>query len=710
MSAASAVEVGATEHTTSRRRLPVRRPSRWVVLAAVVYLGSALYLTWPMPIHIRSQLYGQGGDAFGTIGLQQLADHAGLVPFLPGTIPSIGAPEGRLWDYPLSIATLVVTAPRWILSLTFGVVVAWNLWVLVGYLLSALSIFLLVRRLTRSPPAALIAGWAFAFFPFADIRGGAHVDFMHTWPLVILLWRLLELRASSTRRNGLLVAAALGLCVLFNPYFWLFAAVVVGGVLIVDAVAAVRAREVLVRAKSWAWALGPPLLLLALLEAINLTYSGTAGVPSNGLSDALLYSARPLDYLIPIPGSGLLPSGDFASEYARGVAVGERGLYVGWSVIALALAGLVVTLRGRGLTRSGRGEVLIVGLIGLLALVFSAVPVFTIAGHTIHLPSYYVVQLSGAWRVFARFVILVMLALCVLMGTAIAHFTRGRRAWIAAPVLIAVSCLVVKDLWWKATPSTIAPPTNPIWQLVGRQHDGTIAAEYPLVVDVYSDYRYLLSEGVIHHRLLNGYMSHSTEEQRAMWLEPLTDPQTAPQLARLDVRWVMINETDNPPSAALLPGAPGRGFRFVSRAAGWSLWRVTARPAGAEAYPNANFSYPFGTPGALASWLTANAGTIRIEASGCAHGCDGMLRFLTSSFSIPHEATFSLDGRVLARVAVTTKNQPVSLPVHLTGPVTNVDVSVTPPGVSPQSVNGSPDPRDLSIDILEPTFTRRAGP
>ncbi len=168
------------------------------------------------------------------------------------------------------------TGQRWILSMALGVVAAWNLWVLAGYLLSGLSMFLLVRRLTRSPPAALIAGWAFAFFPFADIRGGAHVDFIQAWSLVILVWRMLELRISSTRRNGLLVAAALSLCILLNPYFWLFAGAAVGTLLVVDLVGAARTKQLLTHARSWAWALSPPILLMMFLEAVNLTYSAGA--------------------------------------------------------------------------------------------------------------------------------------------------------------------------------------------------------------------------------------------------------------------------------------------------------------------------------------------------------------------------------------------------------------------------------------------------
>ncbi len=233
-----------------------------------------------------------------------------------------------------------------------------------------------------------------------------------------------------------------------------------------------------------------------------------------------------------------------------------------------------------------------------------------------------------------------------------------------------------------------------------------LAAEYPLVIDIYSDYRYMLSVNVIHHRLINGYLDGSPEEQRAMWLEPLNDPTTAGELARLGVRWVMINESDNPPVNSIPPGKPGRGFRFVAREAGWSLWQVIARAATSQAYPTTGFSYPFGTAGALGSWLTASSGKIRVEASGCARGCDGTLRFTATSFAIPHLATFSVGGHVLARVAVSAK-RPLDQPSGASDrPLGDISVRVTPPGVAPHDVNGSADTRTLSIAVLEPSFVR----
>lgn len=64
MTAAGTVEPRTIEGPQRHRRR-LRWPEHVGGTRAVIYPGSALYLTWPMPLHIRSQMHRQGGDAFG---------------------------------------------------------------------------------------------------------------------------------------------------------------------------------------------------------------------------------------------------------------------------------------------------------------------------------------------------------------------------------------------------------------------------------------------------------------------------------------------------------------------------------------------------------------------------------------------------------------------------------------------------------------------
>ena len=121
--------------------------------------------------------------------------------------------------------------------------------------------------------------------------------------------------------------------------------------------------------------------------------------------------------------------------------------------------------------------------------------------------------------------------------------------------------------------------------------------------------------------------------------------------------------------------------------------------------PTDGFSEPWGPPSGLQWWLTANGGAIEIGRSGCAQGCSGTLSFAAAGFAVPHAVTFSLGGSVVARLRVSTRTRRFRIPLHLTGRFTQLGVSASGQGVTPASVNGSPDQRTLFVAIGAPRFT-----
>jgi hypothetical protein len=682
-----------------------------MLLAASIYLGCAIYLTWPMPEHISTLLYGQGGDAFGAVGDMQQLLKSHLDPFVAGNLHGIGAPEGRPWDYPLTIATAAAFVPRWIASLLFGAVPAWNLYVLIGYLFTGSAMFLFVRRLTGSVAAGLIAGWAYAFFPFADLNGQAHVDYIQNWVLVLLAWRGLELRVAPTRRNAWLLGAAIVLALEWQPYFWLYAFAITATLFVVDFAFSWRERTLRLHISSWALAVALPALVLIALALINRTYHVGAGtVPNEGLGDFYTYGARPLDYLIPIPGSGLVSSSDFASMYAHGYATGERALYVGWSVLAMAIIGLGVVLRARWVDRRVRVAALTIAAMGLVAFVFSGIPTWRPFGlFTIYMPTWFISHITTAWRVFARYVEVVELAMTVLAGFAVAAIAKSRHRWLGAVLLIVISVVMVKDLWWKPVPATIGLPTNPVYQALGKYHDQKLAAEYPIMYDIYPDYNYMLGEDIHHHRLLNGAAEGTTEETRDLWMGALNNNATAGELARLGVGWVMINGVNPASDSGTVPppGKPGKGYRLVLNAGGWQLWRVIAQPAFGQAYPFLGFQRPGeqGTAGFMAAWMGNPKGTMEVESTHCAKSCNAIVRFQIASYGQQRKVVFRYRGRVVDRVeAPVGRVANVAIKLHLYGAKQSLSLSETPAPQLGYSSTGQVIGGPFGIEICNPVL------
>ena len=119
----------------------------------------------------------------------------------------------------------VIAAPlEWVAG---DAVVSYNLTLLLGYLLSGLAMFALVRRLTGSAAAAFVAGAAFAFAPYRAAQvSHIQVGIVFWAPLALLgLHAYLETR----RRRWL---ALFGVCWMLqgaaNGYFLVFFSVVVG--------------------------------------------------------------------------------------------------------------------------------------------------------------------------------------------------------------------------------------------------------------------------------------------------------------------------------------------------------------------------------------------------------------------------------------------------------------------------------------------------
>ena len=73
-------------------------------------------------------------------------------------------------------------------------------------MLNGLFMQILATRLTGSRLAGIVAGFGFAFVPFVVINAATHAQFAHAWPLLLIIWRTLEVAERPTRRNAILAA------------------------------------------------------------------------------------------------------------------------------------------------------------------------------------------------------------------------------------------------------------------------------------------------------------------------------------------------------------------------------------------------------------------------------------------------------------------------------------------------------------------------
>jgi hypothetical protein len=677
-----------------------RRAQLEVALAVLIYLGFACYLTWPLITDLTHSIYGAPGDPYGTMAFYSVIVHGHYDPFLPGTISQFAAPGGLTIPWPRDLASAPGTLALYTLTALFGAIPAYGIYTLIGYTLTGLAAFLFARLLTSNTWAALISGWVFAFYPFAAINGQGHIDFVQGWLFVLALWRCVELMWLPTRRNGIFAGLAVILCMWWSPYFILF-----GGLMYV--VVTVVALILAWRSGSLRSTLVPQLIagvivivfMTGLLALTTISTAGGIGVRTHNARELNVYAARPLEYLLPDIQNPLFGSdtrGYLHTLPLHGTGI-ETTLYVGVTVILLAIVALIATVRRKLSPRIG-SVVLALFSIAVVAAITSLQPEVSIFGTKIPFPSHFITQVTTTWRVYSRFVIVVMLALAPLVAVGLTTITAGRSRRVSIAVMSLATILIPLDLWAPQGGHIDKIPTPGIYKTLARQPAGLVA-EYPLAAASFNTYSDIFYQGTYDKPMINGYQEDSYQERMALSLAVLSNPSTAGRLAALGVRYVILDAS--PASWGWpLAGKPGEGFRLIAHEPYASLYLVTAHPqVPALAAAGEGFGETELTPAGAVSWLEKPSGTINLV--GTCNSCNGVLSISVAPYGAPRQVSV-LDnrGHVLAKGTVTS-TATVKIPLHFSKHTT-LTVTATPGPQPVSEVQGAPR---VSIEVGDLEFS-----
>ena len=620
--------------TPSTRRISVIQ----TVVAGAIFLGFAIFLSWPTATDLEGTFYGGNGDPVGAIAVYRELSEGHHNPFAPGRLSDFNAPSGLEIPWSRNIASFPAVLLMYLLAITFNSVAALGIYTLAGYVFSGVTMFVLARRVTGNVWSALLAGWAFAFFPFAVLNGAGHVDFVWGGVLVLGVWRMLELHSTPTLRNGVLAGAAVAFGMWWSPYFILLGGVTYGALLVRILALSARRGRLREQIRPQLLAGGIVVTFLAALLVLSTSADTGQGLRTHSVDALNVYSARLHEYVIPdvfSPVFGELTT-DYLMEHLHGSNLTESTLYVGISVILLALLGFVAAMRREDLRRL-RAPALLLALAALVALVTSAPPKGEILGVTIPFPSNFIMKITTTWRVYSRFVIVVMLGLAVLAAIGLHVLTRGRPIRAQALIFAVIAAVVVTDLWARQP----FPRASKITETTIYRHLKPLApgilAEYPLLPSGYGLYDDLFNQQWHGHPILNGYEEGTVEETRALQLTKLSDPRTATGLQALGVRYVLMRKLVSnygfPP-----PGKPTSQYRLIAEDNTAALYRVLpgTRPAGL-AVLDEGFGKPENDADGEFAWLGSRTGDILVSAQ--CRRCTGTLSMKLSSFARPRIVT-----------------------------------------------------------------------
>jgi hypothetical protein len=403
-------------------------------------------------------------------------------------------PEPRTLAYSDAMLLPALVAAPW-LWLGADVVVVHNLLLLAASAFSGVTMFWLVRSLTRTTEAAVVAGAVFALYPLRwAFHPNLELEITVFMPLALL--GLHRTMADGRLRDGLVTGVAVALQTLSSLYYGLFLSV---HLLIVGLSTAVAARA---RIRGAIRPLGAGALLAAAVVApLTVPYfQNRATVGERRLADAARFSARPRDYLAAHPTSRAY------GTVLRGQD-GKLPLFPGIAPIALSIAGIWLPMNTGAIAYGA-------------ALGVSADASLGVNGTTYPVLYRLIFPFRGL-RAPDRFAVLVGLSLAVLAGYGVARLVRNvqRRRM---RMLITAGLVVVVAL--ESAPNL---RLTPVWQDVPSIYDSAGVGDDAVLVDLpfpqrdgstEGEYSFLYFATVHHKRLVNGGSGFYPP-----WYDPLAD-------------------------------------------------------------------------------------------------------------------------------------------------------------------------------------------
>ena len=433
-------------HSDQMRLIPSRegrriaRPSA-KLLAFCAYLVAALVLTFPAWSDPATRWPGVAGDptaAMNFLGWYPFALTHGINP-LVDTFVNLPQGSNMMWNASIPVLALAM----WPVTALFGVVVAYNVALLLALALDGWCTFLWLRDHVRHASAAWLGGLLMVLGPYAATEATSHLLLLLFFPIPLLALateRVVRYPGHSNLRWGAAIGAVAAVQLLLSEeILGLSVIVICSGVVIAGLLAP---RDVPERLLPLTKTFGVAAALFLVITAVPLLYQFLGPGRITGLfQPPNVYVTDVVNLVIPNGYTALVPpfSGDLASHWTGGT--GEALAYIGAPLLLVWLWTVLRWWRDRWL--------LVVGLTALAALVWSFGPYLHIDGVTHHLlplPGRLFSYVQGLSNVIpSRFALLLDLGLAAV----IAVFTdravfRGR--WPSRAVSIAAVLLVCASL------------------------------------------------------------------------------------------------------------------------------------------------------------------------------------------------------------------------------------------------------------------------
>ncbi len=463
---------------------------RYLLGALALYALLAVPMTYPQALHLTDTVHDDGDPLLNAWALAWVAHQ---LPLAPAHLFDANAfhPERRslAFSETMLVPAVAVAPLRW---LGAGVLFTYNLVFLSGFVISGAGVALLVRSLTGSGGAGIVAGIVFAFLPYR-IDHFPHVQLQQTQCLPFAFWAFHRLLRTNRLRDGVLFGVFTAGQVLSCMYYGLFLApymaLVCGALLLADRISKQRLIALLVAA----------VIAIVAVTPVGVVYLGARKVVGERTADEVANgSAVPHNYLGP-PEANLL-YGDLLKPFADG----ERRLFLGFAAIALGIFALWPRWNA---PNDGARRLQPSALLGdprwayAIGLLFAFDLSLGFNGMSYRLLYDYVLPYRGL-RIPARMGMITGFSLAVLVGYGAARLAAGRRWVFAVLAGVLLAEYASKPLDLQRIPTE---PPESYADMIKDRGEGPTTAIFEFPPSAVDDPTYMYYSTFHWQYLINGY-------------------------------------------------------------------------------------------------------------------------------------------------------------------------------------------------------------
>ena len=466
--------------------------------------------------------------------------------------PLQGVPLGSDWaTIPLTPLSVFLFAP---LSAVLGPILSYNLLILSSFPLTAWVTYRLGRQLGLAALPASFSGLAFAFVPYHLEKAMGHGNQTHLELLVGALLLLAIWRSRGRLRYVVAAGILAGIQLWSEPSIMFVMVFALATFFLVSTLAGLLSESARVRVLGRHFGAGA---LVAAITALFLPLAlfflhrpgtpgpaaGLLGLRQRDIGQVDIYSAHLHEYVQPYFNNPLVPVPikQWELHGLHGSNVTETSIMLGFTVIALAILGIV-------LTRRWFPVALATALIAVGALL-AMEPTRIVFGRPLHFPSYYLFGLVSFFRVYARFSWMVLLGGTLLAGMgleALQSRLKPGKAQLLLLIPFVLAAIEFNNLPPERFTQVLPAPAEYTWL---RDQPQGVLLEYPAntgdaSLQEIQIRRYLLYQMVHMHPTFLSEITDGAASNEAKHLEPYYASGVVDRLKALGVKYVFVHQSD----------------------------------------------------------------------------------------------------------------------------------------------------------------------